>query len=355
MKLGRTLPEAVCDRTELAARLSMIRAELFGEHGLPELARQIGIPVRAWCSYEAGAAVPGEVLLSFLEKTGTNPDWLLSGEGPLYRQRLDPAAAFDRYEKAATGSTQEWRAAGGTEIVLSVPHNGELELEAEVLSPSVEPQWESERGALIDEIPRPQRRPRKASARANSETEVVLAALEEENRKLRRFCEKLQGGQAAELAAACSEVKAIRSQLAEAQSDALFRQDESRHLNQRLDKERQALDQLRQSAKDEIEALRAEGATLRSGLRQAVEDVCRLQASLELTQDSKKSDLTSEERMLAFRQHLQDVHVQEIGERENNRRAWSWISRQLRQITPTIPTRTAWKASGRSRSRALNV
>src|SRR5439155_14591286 len=63
--------------------------ELFGEHGGPELARRLGLPARTWYNYETGVTVPAEVLLSFIDQTGTNPVWLLSGEGPRYRRELE--------------------------------------------------------------------------------------------------------------------------------------------------------------------------------------------------------------------------------------------------------------------------
>jgi len=68
----------------LSARLREIRAELFGEHGGPELARRLGIPPRRWYNYETGVTVPAEVVLGFIEQTGANPYWLLTGERPKY-------------------------------------------------------------------------------------------------------------------------------------------------------------------------------------------------------------------------------------------------------------------------------
>ena len=65
----------------ISSRLRLIRQELFGEHGGPELARRLNLPARTWYNYETGVTVPAEVLLSFIDQTGTNPIWLLSGEG----------------------------------------------------------------------------------------------------------------------------------------------------------------------------------------------------------------------------------------------------------------------------------
>src|SRR5262245_19219491 len=69
-------------KARLSARLLEVRRELFGEHGGPELARRLGMPARTWYNYETGVTVPAEILLSFIDQTGTNPVWLLNGEGP---------------------------------------------------------------------------------------------------------------------------------------------------------------------------------------------------------------------------------------------------------------------------------
>ncbi|CAN5848629.1 hypothetical protein BH23PLA1_BH23PLA1_21810 [soil metagenome] len=76
-------------KAELSTRLKEIRQELFGEHGGPELARRLNLPARTWYNYETGVTVPAEVLLAFIDQTGTNPLWLLSGEGPKYRRGLE--------------------------------------------------------------------------------------------------------------------------------------------------------------------------------------------------------------------------------------------------------------------------
>ena len=55
----------------------------------PELARRLNLPARTWYNYETGVTVPAEVLLGFIDQTGANPIWLLSGEGPRYRRGHD--------------------------------------------------------------------------------------------------------------------------------------------------------------------------------------------------------------------------------------------------------------------------
>ncbi len=72
-------------RAGFAGRLRSIRLDRFGEHGLPDLARTIGVPERTWRNYEGGVTVPGHVLLRFLDVTSAEPRWLLTGQGPRYR------------------------------------------------------------------------------------------------------------------------------------------------------------------------------------------------------------------------------------------------------------------------------
>jgi len=76
-------------KASLSRRLREIRQELFGDHGGPELARRLNLPARTWYNYETGVTVPAEVLLSFIEQTGANPMYLISGEGSRYRQPND--------------------------------------------------------------------------------------------------------------------------------------------------------------------------------------------------------------------------------------------------------------------------
>jgi hypothetical protein len=72
---------------EISRRLREVRQELFGEQGGPELARRLNLPARTWYNYETGVSVPAEVLLAFVEQTGADPWWVLSGEGAKYRRR----------------------------------------------------------------------------------------------------------------------------------------------------------------------------------------------------------------------------------------------------------------------------
>lgn len=74
-------------KTQISARLRRVRMELFGEHGGPELARRLDLPARTWYNYETGVTVPAEVMLGFIDQTGVNPSWLLTGEGYVYRNQ----------------------------------------------------------------------------------------------------------------------------------------------------------------------------------------------------------------------------------------------------------------------------
>jgi hypothetical protein len=80
------LPESLRAKLALAERLSILRFELFGERGGPEMARRLGIPVRTWYNYEGGVTVPAEVVLKIIELTSVEPVWLLHGKGSKFRQ-----------------------------------------------------------------------------------------------------------------------------------------------------------------------------------------------------------------------------------------------------------------------------
>jgi hypothetical protein len=96
MARRKTLPESVRAKYALAERLSSLRAELYGDRGGPELARQLNLPVRTWYNYESGVTVPAEVILRIVELTSVEPMWLLHGKGPKFRN-----VAHERREAAA--------------------------------------------------------------------------------------------------------------------------------------------------------------------------------------------------------------------------------------------------------------
>jgi hypothetical protein len=85
MARAKTPSEAVRVRAALAGRIVALRSELFGQRGRAEMARHLGLPLRTWYNYEAGTAIPAEVVLRIVELTSAEPGWLLYGTGPKYR------------------------------------------------------------------------------------------------------------------------------------------------------------------------------------------------------------------------------------------------------------------------------
>jgi hypothetical protein len=85
MARRKTLPDSVQAKYALAERLRLLRSELYGDRGGPELARRLGLPIRTWYNYESGVTVPAEVVLKIIELTSVEPMWLLHGEGAKFR------------------------------------------------------------------------------------------------------------------------------------------------------------------------------------------------------------------------------------------------------------------------------
>src|SRR5207302_10095897 len=88
--------------TALALRVSEVRREIYGEDGIPNVAKVLGIPSRAWQHYEAGVSIPALVILGFIQATGVEAHWLLTGEGNRYH---------DAYEDGTGISSAAWRTA----------------------------------------------------------------------------------------------------------------------------------------------------------------------------------------------------------------------------------------------------
>lgn len=85
MARRKNAPDLVKVKCSVSERLREIRLERFGERGGPELARQLGLPVRTWYNYEAGVTVPAEVVLKLIELTSVEASWLLNGVEPKFR------------------------------------------------------------------------------------------------------------------------------------------------------------------------------------------------------------------------------------------------------------------------------
>ncbi len=114
-------------KADISRRLREIRQELFGEHGGPELARNLGLPARTWYNYETGVTVPAEVLLSFIEQTETNPLWLLTGNGPKYRRGLEDMVLSDLTPEELIRRGLEKLEERPNEVVMVAPENMPVE------------------------------------------------------------------------------------------------------------------------------------------------------------------------------------------------------------------------------------
>jgi hypothetical protein len=69
----------------LASRIREIRAEKFGTEGVAALSQAMNITASTWENFENGVMIPGWILLQFIELTGAEPHWLLTGKGNRYR------------------------------------------------------------------------------------------------------------------------------------------------------------------------------------------------------------------------------------------------------------------------------
>jgi transcriptional regulator with XRE-family HTH domain len=71
----------------LADRLKQARSSLHKEQ--KELAAMLGISFRSWQDYELGKSVPGGKVFEALVNHGLNANWLLVGEGPMMRDKVE--------------------------------------------------------------------------------------------------------------------------------------------------------------------------------------------------------------------------------------------------------------------------
>jgi hypothetical protein len=72
---------------DLATRIHATRVALYGENGGPLLAQEMGISFRTLHRYENGRTIPAPRILRFIEVTGVDPHWLLTGQGSQFRDR----------------------------------------------------------------------------------------------------------------------------------------------------------------------------------------------------------------------------------------------------------------------------
>jgi hypothetical protein len=68
-------------RIRIGLRLQAIRKDLYGENGVAALAAALDLPEQTWLNYERGVMMPADILLEFIDLTGADPHWLLTGEG----------------------------------------------------------------------------------------------------------------------------------------------------------------------------------------------------------------------------------------------------------------------------------
>jgi hypothetical protein len=65
----------------IGSRLREVREDLYGAGGATALATALEVPEATWLNYERGVTMPADVMLAFIELTGADPHWLLTGEG----------------------------------------------------------------------------------------------------------------------------------------------------------------------------------------------------------------------------------------------------------------------------------
>lgn len=87
METNRLTPDWPTVKCALAERVREVREDLYGLHGGPMLADLLRLPFRTWVNYEGGCTIPAEVMLRFIELTGADPHWLLTGDGKKYLGR----------------------------------------------------------------------------------------------------------------------------------------------------------------------------------------------------------------------------------------------------------------------------
>ncbi len=89
MRMARlkTSDDSMTIKQSIAARLTELRSDLYGDRGGKDMARALGIPGRTWYHYENGVTVPGETMLKIIEVTAVEPLWLLRGDEPKFRKQ----------------------------------------------------------------------------------------------------------------------------------------------------------------------------------------------------------------------------------------------------------------------------
>ena len=69
----------------LGSRVREIRLEKFGANGVANVSQAMNVAPRTWDHFENGVMIPACIILQFIELTGVEPRWLLTGDGDRFR------------------------------------------------------------------------------------------------------------------------------------------------------------------------------------------------------------------------------------------------------------------------------
>lgn len=160
--------------------------------------------------------------------------------------------------------------------------------------------WNNQRHRLEEEVQQLRSKLSSVAKQSAPDADSALAILEAENRRLRKTCDQLS-----RTAASAAELEPLRQQLAKIRAERDAAHAQVRTLE----------DDVARQCNEHEAAL----AALRREL--AREPLQRREGQAEPASPAQRdlSLVTAEERMLAFRQHLQEVHQRELEERSQNR------------------------------------
>ncbi len=94
----------------MGERLKRVREEL--GYTQKDIAEAVGGKLRSWQDYEAGKKMPGGGVIMGLSRLGINANWVLTGEGPMYREAApDPhQQQIERDLNRLEHEIEEWEA-----------------------------------------------------------------------------------------------------------------------------------------------------------------------------------------------------------------------------------------------------
>ncbi len=67
------------------------------------IARALGVTPQAFSSYKKRGSIPSDLILKFADMIGLSVDWLITGEGEMYKQTGAATTAPTGYGAASTG------------------------------------------------------------------------------------------------------------------------------------------------------------------------------------------------------------------------------------------------------------